>query len=113
MRDRISAQTAELFRFGVVGIALNLGLYLFYLVLTLRLAPTAAITVIYPLGAALSYFAHRRWTYRSGVRGLVPFLRYVSIFILGYLTNLALLAVLAGSIGLPHQLVQALEIPVP
>ncbi|MBT8424767.1 MAG: GtrA family protein, partial [Silicimonas sp.] len=55
----------QLGRFGVVGLALNAALYLFYLALTaMGIAPVVASTIAFIVGVPLSLTAHRRITFR-------------------------------------------------
>ena len=51
-------------RFILVGLASNLLLYLLYLVLTMRgIEPKIAMTFLYALGVAQTFFFNRRWTF--------------------------------------------------
>ncbi|MBD3815351.1 MAG: GtrA family protein [Halothiobacillus sp.] len=97
---------AQLFRYGLVGLANNLRGYLIYLLITwLGVNPEVAVTFMYPIGATLAYFGHAKYTFakRHSARGVG---RYVIAHVIGYSVNLGLLYFLSTRLGFPHQLVQ-------
>lgn len=101
----------RLFRYGLVGIALNCAGYLVYLMLTgLGSGPKATMTVLYVVGMVMGYFGHRRlaFRYRGGVYSSAA--RYGLAHLCGYGLNFALLYVLVDRVGYPHQIVQGAAI---
>lgn len=97
----------QLLRYAIVGVVSNALGYMVYLLLTQAgIAPTMTVTLLYITTAALAFFGNRRLTFQSRSRFLGPALRYVIAHGIGYVINLALLAVFADRLGVPHQLVQ-------
>jgi len=109
MRERI----AVLVRYGVVGLAVNLGGYALYLLATwLGAGHKSTMSALYVIGASVGYVGHRRWAfaYRGAIAGSL--LRYIVVHALGYALNFFLLAFFADRLGYPHQWVQAASIGV-
>lgn len=101
----------QLLRYGLVGVASNLAAYLAYLLLTRAgAAPKLAMTMLYLVGATVSFFGNRRLTFSFRGGWLGPGVRYALSHAVGYLINLALLVALVDAAGYPHQWVQALAI---
>jgi len=97
----------QLLRYALVGLVSNAVGYLFYLLLTQKgVAPKITVTLLYVSTAALAFFGNRRLTFQSRGGFMGPAVRYVIAHGLGYLINLALLAVLVDVAGIPHQWVQ-------
>ena len=99
----------ELVRYAVVGLILNAVGYLIYLTFTsLGLSPILTISIFYPLSVIVGYFLHQRHTFRHEVQGLkgVTMVRYLAVYVVGYLLNALLLEILHDHLGYPHQLVQ-------
>lgn len=112
-KSLFSMPFAELARYSIVGLMLNLIGYLIYLLVTaLWFSPLATVSVLYPVGVLGGYFAHRRHTFRQGSQGLegAILIRYIAVYIAGYLINAGLLELLYERLGYPHQLVQGLAI---
>ncbi len=107
-RGRTASQLA---RYAAVGVASNAAGYLVYLLLThLGMAPKVAMTLLYGVGATVSFLGNRRYTFRQqgallGVGG-----RYVIAHGLGYFINLSIQIIMVDGLGYPHQLAQALGI---
>ena len=104
---------AQFVRYGVVGAFLNLFGFLIYLVVTwLGMEPKLAITVFYPLSVLYGYFAHKRVSFRhaSSLRDIWPMIRYVFVYALGYIINIAFLYLFHDRLDYPHQLVQVVVI---
>jgi putative flippase GtrA len=98
-------------RYGVVGIASNLLLYLLYLCITfVGVGHKTAMSVIYVAGILQTFLANRRWTFRHEGAANEALIRYVLAYLAGYIINLLFLLVFVDSLGLPHQGVQAVAI---
>jgi putative flippase GtrA len=107
----VSELAAQLTRYGFVGVASNVLGYLVYLTITwLGVAPTVAMTMLYLVGATVSFVANRRWTFAHRGKAVWSGLRFGVAHVLGYLLNLSLLLAFVGMLGFPHQLVQAIAI---
>ncbi|MGE6919485.1 GtrA family protein [Achromobacter kerstersii] len=102
-----SSYRFQLLRYAIVGVVSNALGYMVYLLLTQAgIAPKMTVTLLYITTAALAFFGNRRLTFQSRSRFLGPALRYVIAHGIGYVINLALLAVFADRLGVPHQWVQ-------
>lgn len=104
---------AQLGRFGLVGVGLNLALYLLYLALTnAGLSPIAASTAAFVIGVPLSLSAHRRITFRVGQISTARKLGFVALYLAVYAAQIATLSGLHYGLGLPHPVAQAIAIVV-
>lgn len=102
---------SQAFRFGVIGVASNILLYCFYLLLTsFSVGHKVAMTLIFVLGVIQTFSFNKRWTF--GHQGFfhVSFMKYVGIYTAAYLFNLIALIVLVDMFELPHEVVQAVMI---
>lgn len=106
--DATGATGRQMLRFGVVGVGVNLVLYLAYLALVERHVDVKlAMSLVYAGGVVLGFVLNRRWSFRRRGRlgGDVP--AYVAVYFAGYLVNLAALALFVDGLGWAHQAVQA------
>src|SRR5665811_806993 len=96
----------SLFRFGVVGIANNIVIYLLFLLLLkgFGLRPLVAMTLSFVTGVLTSYLLNRSWTFEHG-GSRAAFQRYVAVYLAAYLANWILLSA-ALSYGLSPALSQ-------
>lgn len=101
----------QLFHYAIVGLVSNFAGYAVYLLLTyLGSTPKMTMTLLYGVGAAVSFWGNRKLTFahKGGLVGAG--VRYVMAHCLGYLINLAILVVMVDKLGYAHQLVQAIAI---
>lgn len=101
----------QLFRYAVVGIGSNVALYLAYLVLTyFGLGHKTAMTLVYAVGILQTFLLNSQWTFghKGDTRG--AFIRYVIVYLLGYLVNLSGLLIFVDVIGFSHQWIQGVMI---
>jgi len=98
-------------KYALVGIFSNLLLYLAYLSLTaFGMGHKSAMTLLYVFGVLLTFLVNRSWTFNhDGVIHIV-FVRYVAVYVLGYLLNFMLLWLGVDYFNYPHQGVQAFAI---
>lgn len=101
----------QFLNYVLIGLMTNFLGYALYLFLTyLWGAPKLTMTALYFVGASISFFANRRFTFRhDGQIGVASF-RYLLVQLAGYLLNLFLLIVFVDWFGFAHQLVQAMAI---
>jgi putative flippase GtrA len=111
--DRNRRAIGELFRFGFVGIVVNAAGYLVYLGITyVGLPPELAVTVLYPIGAGLGFFAHRQATFGHEGPMAHTIAKYAGAQFTGYLLNLLILAVGVNCLRYSHEVVQAIAVVV-
>lgn len=102
---------AQLGRFGVVGVVLNLALYLLYLILTgAGLAPLVASTMAFVVGVPLSLAAHQRITFRVNQVSNARKMGFAALYLAAYVTQIGTLWLLYHVAGIPHPLAQAIAI---
>lgn len=92
----------QMLRFVLVGVV-NTGLgyaVIFACMYLLNWGPVASNMAGYAVGLVASYLLNRTFTFRSAARPVQEILRFVGIFLLAYLANLATLVVLVRYIGL-------------
>ena len=97
--------------FALIGILTNLLGYGIYLSVTyFWCAPKLTMTILYFMGASISFFANRRFTFRHVEGFSVTGVRYLLTQFAGYLLNLILLRVFVDCFKFPHHNVQAIAI---
>lgn len=96
-------------KFAVVGVANTLaGLSLIYLCKwLLGFGDVIANICGYSIGLALSFILHRGWTFRHSGPVLPALVRFLAIFILAYLSNLATVLVTIKSLEMNSDVAQA------
>jgi putative flippase GtrA len=93
--------------YATIGVALNAALYGVYLLLTRTLLDSlGAMTVVYATGVLLGFALNRKITFHHHGAARVALLRYVVCYVIGYFIDLSLLWLLAGQLGMPHEIVQ-------
>lgn len=101
----------QLVRYGAVGVLSNAVGYLLYLAITsLGMEPKLAMTFLYAVGVAMTFFFNKRWSFRHGGSHGPAFVRYCFSSALGYAINLLALYTLVDRFRYPHQIVQAIMI---
>ena len=99
-------------RFGIVGLASNLLLYLFYFGITsLGVGYKLAMSFLYIIGVLQSFILNKSWTFNHKGYLSDTFIRYIVIYGAGYLINLSALVIFVERFGYPHQCVQGAMIP--
>lgn len=94
----------ELLRYAATGLASNGALYAAYLLLSSwGLEYEAAMTVTYATSVAFTFIMNRHWTFAHRGAMSPALIRYVTLYTLGYVANLAALTWAVDVIGLPHQ----------
>jgi putative flippase GtrA len=97
----------QILRYAAIGAGLNASLYGVYLLLTRTLMGSLpAMTVVYAAGVLLGFTLNRKITFHHHGAARAALLRYVACYAIGYGLDLALLWLLAGSVGMPHEVVQ-------
>jgi len=106
----LSGWRAQGTRFIIVGVASNLALYLFYLLITASgLGYKIAMTLVYAMSALQTFALNAFWTFEhKRIKGALA--KYVLAYAACYLINFSLLAVFVDRFGLPHQIVQGVMI---
>ncbi len=98
-------------RFAIVGLASNAVLYLLYLGMTAAgMGPKLAMSLAYGMGVAQTFLFNKRWTFNHTGRFDAALLRYITLYVGGYLCNLLALAWFVDKLGYPHQIVQGIMI---
>lgn len=91
------------------GLILNLFGYLLYLALTESgFSPFISVSITYPLGILLSYYFHSRYTFQYEAKRnyYKSLLKYIFIYISGYLLNITVLYFLHNLMLLSHVIAQ-------
>jgi putative flippase GtrA len=97
----------EIIRFGVIGVVSNLVLYLVYLELTgFGVGHKSSMTILYVVGALQTFAFNKKWTFSHLGHLSETFRRYVGLYVVGYLINLAVLITAVDWFGFHHQWVQ-------
>ncbi len=102
---------SQLFRYGLIGMTTNLVGYSVYLLLTsLGNTPKITMTVLYVIGANISFFANKKITFSYTGNVFVSGIRFTITHLFGYLLNFLILMIFVDKLGYPHQLVQGIAI---
>jgi putative flippase GtrA len=101
----------QLIRYGLVGVASNLAMYVVYLLITyLGVEPKKAMTLVYLLGASIGFVGHRNWSFSHRGSAFNSAIRYVAAHLSGYVLNLLILVIFVDRLGYAHQVVQGVAI---
>jgi putative flippase GtrA len=101
----------QLLRYIMVGVGSNVILYLAYLLLTgLGLGHKTAMTLSYGVGILQTFLLNRSWTFGHQGHIRSAFIRYIVIYLLGYLVNFSGLYIFVDVFGFAHQLIQGVMI---
>lgn len=85
-----------MFRYGVVGLTLNLVGYLFFLLLLMLVGqPLTATGISYLFIVILGYLGNRHWAFRSSQTHIKDVPRYVLAYGIGFIVALAGMRVLS------------------
>ena len=103
----------EVFRFGMVGVGVNVVGYAFYLLLTwLGGPPKIVMTCLYFIAVAISFNSHRLLTFSHKGQTWPALVKFLVTYMVGYVVNLSGLVLGVDVLGYPHQLVQAMMIAI-
>jgi putative flippase GtrA len=101
----------QLIRYGLVGVATNLAMYVVYLLITyLGVEPKKAMTLVYLVGASIGFIGHRNWSFSHRGSAINSAIRYIAAHLSGYVLNLLILVVFVDRLGYAHQVVQGVAI---
>lgn len=101
----------QILLYVLVGVTSNLFGYVLYLSLTeLGASPEFAVSILYPVGVAIGFWANRHVTFKHKGNARTATLRYALAHCVGYFLNIGILTVMVNRLGYPHQLVQACAI---
>ena len=100
-----------LVRYAVVGLTTNaIGYGVYLLVTWMGVPPKMAVTLLYPVGAMVSFLGNRKWTFSHEGEALPSLVRYWVTHCMGYGLNWLLLYVFVDHLGHPHQWVQGIAV---
>ena len=101
-------------RYIAIGIVANAAGFLFYyfLVQAAGFKPLASISIVYLCVCICNYFGNKLWTFQDYSRVSRSAFMYFVAQVIGYATNLGIMSVLNGRLGLPHAYVQLFSIVV-
>ena len=98
-------------RFGVIGLTSNLVLYLLYLELTyLGLGHKFSMSLLYIVAVLQTFVLNKNWTFSHRGHLSATFMRYISLYAVGYLINLGVLIVMVDRLGYSHKWVQGMTV---
>ncbi len=98
----------QLSRYAVVGVAINAAGYLLYLLATsLGTGPKTTMSFLYLLGVLNAFFLNKTWSFRFVGAAGPAFVRYATLYVLGYIINILTFLLLVDQVRLPHQWVMA------
>ena len=104
----LNAFSPQVIWFGVVGFASNLVLSSAYLRLTnIGLRHKFAMSILYVVGVLQTFVFNKKWTFRHYGHQMVTFMRYVILYVVGYLINLI---VMVDQLGYSHERVQGVTV---
>ncbi|CAE6888158.1 hypothetical protein R69927_04655 [Paraburkholderia domus] len=102
---------AQLVRYGLIGLTVNLSGYLIFLLVTyLGMGPKLSMTLLYLAGASAGFWGNRNWTFRDKGSFLGPGLKYLGAHAFGYLLNLTILLVFVDGLHYSYRLMQIVAI---
>jgi len=101
----------QLFRYGIVGVLNNLLGYALYLLITFFwLEPKLTITLLYPVGIAIAYYTHAKYSFAYQAGGMAVKIKFFMAYLVGYAINYLMLFVFSDKLNFSHQIVQAVAV---
>ncbi len=109
--EALGKSNRELIYYGLIGIVSNIAGYLIYLMITyFGCPPKIAMTILYGVGATVSFLGNRKLTFKHQGHLLGSGIRFIIAHFVGYLLNLTILIAMVDNLGYAHQWVQAVAI---
>lgn len=103
----------QLIRYGLVGVVSNVSIYIVYLLMTyLGVEPKIAMTFVFIIGASIGFAGNKKWTFAYQDNSSKTALRFLVAYAIAYILNLFCMWVAVDRMGIPHYLVQAVNIVV-
>lgn len=103
----------QLIRYGLVGVVSNIVIYFVYLLITyLGVEPKIAMTLLFIIGASIGFIGNRKWTFSHCGDSSSAVLRFLAAYATAYMLNFFCMWVAVDRMGIPHYLVQAVNIMV-
>jgi len=91
-------------RYAIVEFCSNAVLYCIYLVApSFGIGYKTAMALLYTIRILLTFLFNRRWTFDHQGFVTKAFIRYISVYGLGYVFNLAVLFLFVDELEFPHQ----------
>lgn len=110
---RTKADFIQAGKFLFAGLVTNGSIYVAYLLLTfMGMGYKTAMTLLFAAGMMLSYNMNKRWTFASSHGHNETLWRFVTAYLSAYALNLASMWIAVDRMGIPHYLVQAVNIVV-
>lgn len=104
---------AQTVKFLLSGLITNVSVYAAYLLLTFAgMGPKTAMSLLFVAGMMLSYNMNKRWTFASRNTRDATLWRFVAAYATAYILNFFSMWVAVDRMGIPHYLVQAVNIVV-
>lgn len=96
---------AQLARFGVVGVAAMITHWsVVAIVVPFGIPPLVANVIAFCVAFNVSFFGHHHWTFASAESRQNTFKRFLSVAVLGFVTNESLYALLLEFSGLDYRI---------
>jgi putative flippase GtrA len=109
--ESMGKSSRELIYYGLIGVVSNVAGYLMYLLIAyLGCPPKIAMTILYGVGVAVSFFGNRKLTFKHQGPLLGSGIKFMIAHFFGYLLNLTILIIMVDNLGYAHQWVQAVAI---
>ncbi len=108
---KLNELNLQIIRFGIVGLASNLVLYLAYLGLTsCGWGHKISMSTLYVVGVLQTFVFQKKWTFSHLSHLSVTFVRYLTLYAVGYVINLGVLIVMVDRLGYSHEWVQGVMV---
>ena len=99
------------FKFSLLGVTSNLVLLLIYYFLTsLNVGHKVSMTVVYMIGVSQTFIVNRNWVFDSNHAPHGQFVRYVAVYVVGYVINWSILYVAVDVFQENHMIAQCASI---
>lgn len=101
----------QLIKFVIVGFGVNGLLYIGYLIANYYGLPfKIAMTLFYILGVLIGFYFNKSWSFSHKGDHQKTFIKYILLYLFGYILNYAALYFFVDIKGYPHQIVQGIMI---
>ena len=101
----------QLLLYGTVGLVSNgIGFLIYLLLTTAWLGPKMAMSLVYIIGVSIGFIGNRKLTFAHRGDSSSAALRFLAAYAMAYMLNFFCMWVAVDGMGIPHYLVQGVNI---
>lgn len=101
----------QLIRYGIAGLAINGGGYLFFLLfLSIGIEHKLAATILYVAGVLISFLLNRKFVFNSKTPLTPSLMKHAAMVLGGYILNITMLSIWVDQYGCSPKYIQLISV---